>query len=319
VSGDYRRFLGRVEERVLAYLGGDTVVDEGRGLRLAAPVAPGWWRFAVAGRTATAVEPAAAPAELLARLPSVTGHWSGWLLVHRSAQAERLELLPEESPARFAPCRARRWWSEDLLFEAVDFEGEAEDGARRAFEDRRPLGELKGAPATLRAAYAYAVFDAAERESGLSASPLELRGLLGAVADEGWPAAERGLRRLQAEREAASARAAARVREAVRVAARQVAREQGRSPVPSAERAERALTVAGGRMLGSRSLADGLMEVSYRFLGERFTSVVVAETLQVLDAGICLANADEELTLESLPGVIREAVETRQLVITRTR
>lgn len=55
----------------------------------------------------------------------------------------------------------------------------------------------------------------------------------------------------------------------------------------------------------------------YQFLGERFTSVVHPETLHVFEAGICFAGADEEVTLESLPSVIREAIEDGVLVITR--
>jgi len=42
-----------------------------------------------------------------------------------------------------------------------------------------------------------------------------------------------------------------------------------------------------------------------------------AITLQVWDAGVCLAGEDRLVTLESLPGVIREAIETGRLVITR--
>ncbi|MCW5831023.1 MAG: hypothetical protein KIS78_01030 [Labilithrix sp.] len=51
-------------------------------------------------------------------------------------------------------------------------------------------------------------------------------------------------------------------------------------------------------------------------MGERFISVIDALTLQVFDSGVCLAGADRLVTLDSLPGVIREA-ETDALVITR--
>jgi hypothetical protein len=61
------------------------------------------------------------------------------------------------------------------------------------------------------------------------------------------------------------------------------------------------------------------MEVSWRFLNERFTSIVEGLTLQVLDAGICLGHPaqDRLLTLDSLPAVVREAVNTGRLVILR--
>jgi hypothetical protein len=36
----------------------------------------------------------------------------------------------------------------------------------------------------------------------------------------------------------------------------------------------------------------------------------------VIDAGICVAGHDEELTLHSLPSVVRESVEEGRLVVT---
>ena len=60
-----------------------------------------------------------------------------------------------------------------------------------------------------------------------------------------------------------------------------------------------------------------MLEVTYRFMGERFISVVDEVSLQVIDAGICLSGSDREVTLESLPSVIREGFDTAQLNITR--
>jgi hypothetical protein len=82
-------------------------------------------------------------------------------------------------------------------------------------------------------------------------------------------------------------------------------------------RVERALDKAGARLLGHRRLGDGLLEVVYTFMGERFVTVVEAATLRVRDAGVCLAGADTRVTLESLPSVLREAIDTDALVITR--
>jgi hypothetical protein len=45
--------------------------------------------------------------------------------------------------------------------------------------------------------------------------------------------------------------------------------------------------------------------------------VVDAASLRVIDAGICLAGHDGLVTLDSLPGVIREAWESDELVMTR--
>jgi plasmid stabilization system protein ParE len=84
-----------------------------------------------------------------------------------------------------------------------------------------------------------------------------------------------------------------------------------------AVRVERALEAAGARLLDTRRLGSERLEVTFGFMGERFISIVDASTLQVVDAGICLAGADREVTLESLPSVIREAIEDDVLVITR--
>jgi hypothetical protein len=309
---DYRRFIGRTEERVLAYLDGDAVVDADRGLRLAAVVAPGWWRFTVSGRTATAVERVDAPEDVLGRLEAAVGHWTGTHLVHGSGAVELLHLRPEDELPRFAPCRGRRWYSGDLVFERLDLEGEAEETVRRTFEDRHALGTSKGIPGTLRAAYALAVVAEASTRAGIPAAPIEVRAELTEVADQGWPAADRVLARLRAERLA----------EAARVRGLGVRAERPASHVPSAlgdaaERAAAALIGSGAQLLEARTLAGGLLAVTYRFLGERLHAVVEAESLRVVDAGICVSGHDEELGLASLPSVVREGVEEGMLVITR--
>jgi hypothetical protein len=87
------------------------------------------------------------------------------------------------------------------------------------------------------------------------------------------------------------------------------------------ERAEAALQAAGARLLALRRMGARQLEVRYRFMEERFVTVCDAITLQVYDSGICLGHGeergDELLTLESLPSVIKEAIETGVLVITR--
>jgi len=63
--------------------------------------------------------------------------------------------------------------------------------------------------------------------------------------------------------------------------------------------------------------------VRYRVDGRRLECVVDRESLRVLDAGICLhdsetdADGTADLSLESLPSVVREAVATGQLVVYR--
>jgi hypothetical protein len=195
------------------------------------------------------------------------------------------------------------------LFDRLDLEGEAEEVTRQAFEDRRPIGDAKGIAGTLRAAFALAVVAEASQRTGIPAVPLEVRADIGDIAERGWPAAEAALDRLRHEREAYAARLRAR-----ELAARRPA------PAPASvddvvARATEALVGSGAALLDVRRTGDGLLWVSYRFLGERFRAVVIAETLQVVDAGFCVAGHYRELTLASLPSVVREAVDVGHMVI----
>lgn len=383
---DYRKLLGKVESAVLPYFGGGTVDAPSRRLRVPQPVAPGWWRFEVKGREATAREPASP--EGLEALPRVRGHLWGTRLVREGAVAEPLALMPEEEPPRLSPVTARRWHDGTLLFEGVEFEGDAEEAARRALEEDRPLGDARGVGAALRAAFGFSVLETASRGTGIPFAPVEARARVLDVAREGRAEAERCLRalaeerarflRMQAELEARR-EAAARVRmlqepiaephawtdprhgteaawqdaegreiarplsgrERERWEARHRAearlwdahvssqppgarngrasarREHWRAEADFGARVEHALDKAGARLLGHRRLGDGLLEVVYTFMGERFVTVVEAATLRVRDAGVCLAGADAQVTLESLPSVLREAIDTDALVITR--
>ncbi|MCY1075368.1 hypothetical protein [Archangium lansingense] len=326
---DYRKFLGKVESAVLPYFGGASVDAPSRRLRVSTPPAPGWWRFDVQGRTATAREPAGP--EGLDGLPLVRGHLWGTRLVREGAVAEPVHLLPEEEPPRFSPLRARRWHDGSLVFEEIEFEGEAEGTARLMLEEGRTLAEVKAVPASLRAAFGYAVLEGASRALGIRFSPVEVRGQVLSVSEGGRPAAEARLRALATEREAHVRAVEARLL-ALEAQQRRVEQEArlhaelarlGSRPrhlerqARGATRVEQALESAGARLLDTRRLGSDRLEVTFGFMGERFISIVEANTLQVVDAGICLAGSDRQVNLESLPSVIREAIEDDVLVITR--
>jgi hypothetical protein len=202
----------------------------------------------------------------------------------------------------FAPVVARRWPSGELLFEGWDFESGVEDAVRERFERRGNLAEVRGASAALRGAFGYAVLLRVGAEAGVPVRPAEARGRLAVLADHGEPAAREFLGLLHAEREE--------VRPLSRQAVSRPADER------STVRAADALHAAGAALRACRALAGNQLEVRYDLDGEQFVSIVDARTLQVYDAGICLDGADRELTLESLPSVIREAARTGQLNIT---
>jgi hypothetical protein len=352
---DYRKFLGKKETVVLPVFDPErrTLNAPSRRLRLlpaAQPLTRGWWRFGIEGRGARPEAPCDAPP--MEALPAVRGHLLLFSdrpgeahLVREGAVAEPLHLMPEEDPPLFSPCLARRWHGGELIFAGLEFETGPEEAARLALEEGRSLAQERGVPATLRAAFGFALARVVSRAAQVPLSPLEVRGRVLAIAEEGRPAAEALLRHLIEERERA-ARAAqqaaeeARRRQVVQPAVRPVAPAPAPAPVPAPvpspgrgrgpaprrptgreepneiQRAEAALEAAGAEPLGVRRLGDGLLEVTYRFLGERFVTVVEAATLQVVDAGICLDGADRMVTLESLPSVIQEAVLNDELVIT---
>jgi hypothetical protein len=334
------------DEPVLPYFGGAYVQARDRRLRLRLPgvlrahdrpqLKPGFYRFAVAGRTARLLGPAESPP--LDELKAVRGHLLGTRLVLPSGEVEPLYCLPEEVPPRCSPLRARRWPTGDLLFDQLEFESDAEELARRALQDGRPLAGIKGVPASLRAVFAYTLGERAAQRLHIAVCPLELLPAVADIAEHGMPAAEQALLRLQEERRAY---ARAHQRELQEQAAAAVAAIEPRrrppeprpSPPPlprpyrrpalvptdltAEDRAEQALHAAGATLLEARGLARGQLEVTYRFHGQRFVSIVDAATLQVIDAGVCLAGADRMVTLQSLPSVLKEAIETHRLVITR--
>ncbi len=316
---DYRKFLSKVETCVLPYFGGTRVDTSSRRLRLPSALdAPGWYTFEIKGREASPKGPADAPD--LSDLPAKRGHVVGPWLVGDNASAREMELFPEDEPPVLSPCRARVWHGGEWLFDTLDFEGEAEVHAREALEDGRSLDAVKGVSAQLRAAFAYALLARASRELTIAFSPREVRKDVLPISQGGPDAAARVLRRLEHERrmwralhpEDAPPRG-------------QAPPHRHRGPEPTLEnaeeRAESALEAAGARLLAVRRMGGGQLEVGYRFMDERFVTVCDAITLQVHDAGVCLGHGAERgdrlLTLESLPAVIREAIDTEVLVITR--
>ncbi len=72
-----------------------------------------------------------------------------------------------------------------------------------------------------------------------------------------------------------------------------------------------------------RSYQPHEMIVRFRLDGRTFECTCYKDSLRIIEAGICLTNestgykGDDLLTLESLPGVIREAIDKGVLVIFR--
>ena len=310
---DYRRFLASATSEpaeVLPYLGGPTVDARTRRLRIASPpasFAPGWWSFTVVGRHATPVAPADPPD--LAALPRVSGHAAAGYVFAAGGVAERFALDPPDEPALFAVVTGRRWTPADLVFDSLGFEGDAEEQVRRAYEDGGSLTGIADVASSLRAAFGFALLrcEARARDTFVVAAEVmtDVAHVAGAGPSATGPIIDRIVRERQVRRALDPVRAANR---------RRPDRLVAEDPI---DRAADALAGAGAVLLGGRLLDNGTIEVRYRFLGERWESVVDADTLQVYDAGLCLAGADRELTLESLPAVIREAIAVDVVHVTR--
>jgi hypothetical protein len=78
-----------------------------------------------------------------------------------------------------------------------------------------------------------------------------------------------------------------------------------------------ALSHTGAELVNWRRNGQRQAVVRYRLGGRRFECVIDTESLQIMDAGICLSGTDEELNLSSLPSAVREAVESGQLHVYR--
>ncbi|HEY0990085.1 MAG TPA: hypothetical protein VGD80_23695 [Kofleriaceae bacterium] len=314
---DFRAFLTPKEPVVLPYFGGTRVDAKDRRLRVQEALAPGWWRFRIDGRRAVPIE--AAPPVELGALPAVRGHWvAGWIVVD-GRKLGRIALPPDDEPPPLTRAVARRWYSGDLVFDALEFEDDAEVGARAALEELRPIGELRGVVPSLRTAFGLALGCAIARELGVTVAIPEIMPHVVAIAERGRDAVRAWLDGLVAERrraeEDARQRAAAIRLETAAGTARELARHG--DPV---QRADDALDGANARMLSCRRLERGArLDVAYEVDGVRVMSIVDAATLQVVDPGVCLGHGGEyrALTLDAMPSVVREAVEDGELNITR--
>jgi hypothetical protein len=316
---DYRRFLQQPEERLAPVVGGQAWLTDRRVRVEGGTEGDGWWRVQVQGRTARPI--AAATAEAItaatARLPRARGHVlrtrQGLALVDGHAGCQPVDLTPAgDEPPLLAPLAACRWPIGDLLlWDQLEWEGEVEETARRALEERTGLAAVKGAPSSLRAAFAYSAVEAASRALNIAAQPGEVKRWVGEIAEQGHARAEEALRALASERQ----RWANRQRT---IQYRIQHRPWPAAPAVDLEtEVEETLRAADARYLSLRRLGGGTVEVRWIFQGQRLISLVAEQGLRVIDSGLCLSGEDDLLTLDSLPGVVRQAIDDDVLVITR--
>ncbi len=296
-------------ERVLPWLGGRQVHAHDRTWTIAGPLPPehGWYRFdAGGGRKATLLGPAEADFLYEEGHPLVTGYVVGDRLIPDEARVEpdptRLVgqtvpvFLVEPGLDRFARAVTARDRAGRHVYLRQEWPEGPEDAVLAAWQDRKEsVDDIPEVRPALDLAFRWLSY---QRD----------------VAEGRIRAAEE---RRQAEEEAARLAEIERATGGTAVTRREIARRD----FEAAARA--ALRISGAELLDARdSYTRGNKVVQYRFRDRRFECEVDGRTLQVIDAGVCLddhmgTKGDTFFTLESLPGVIGEAMNLGVLVVWR--
>jgi hypothetical protein len=296
------------------WTGGREVRAQGRTFLVKGrlPAEHGWHTFSVTGgRTASWKEAAEVCADdLFPKGKLVRGYLIGDRLLPDNVRAafnpadvagiaESVHLL-EPGLERFARVRAGRWEDGRLIYVGQEFPLGPEDAVTAAFQDRKAsVSDIPHVTPALDLAFRFETWNRAEGA--------RLREEAARIAREEQARLEQQARRDNL--------------------LRQLGDGQGRremAVVDFGEAARAALRVGNAELLDWRdSRTANEAVVQFRFQGRRFECVANKQTLRIIDAGVCLINhatnerGDTKFTLESLPGVIGEAIRERKLVVFR--
>ena len=308
----WKDLLTQENERVvLPWLGGRSVRSASRHWTIEgrAPREHGWYTFRPAGaRTAFLEGLAEAQPDILTGV--VRGYLVGDHLVPDDARvetdpklllsyAEKVFLL-EPGLDRFARVAAGRMTKDGpLIYQGPDMPLGVEDTVLQAFLDQKTtVTDIKGVVPSLDVAFRMEVWQRAETE--------RCRVELEKKRREEEELRQREERRKQLVETLGDAKG-----------------RRDLAKVDFAEAAKAALRVGDAEMLDHRKhVQKGEWVVKYRLDGRRF-ECVCDDNLRIVDAGICLIDHDTDergdtfFTLESLPGVVREAMRIGRLVVFR--
>lgn len=309
----WRDLLSRDDETIVAPWTGSKSLRVGPRTWLIERFPPehGWATFAVRGQRASYQ----APAEPQALALRCRGYLAGNRLLADNAQLEQdpialamrapvVHLLPEGLP-RFsrvtAGCVAE---GTPLVYLTTEWPLGPESAVQAAFEERCDLTGIKEVTPALAQAFQLEVWQRADIERRRAAAEA---------------------RRRQQE----TARALEEQRAQLQLAVGTSAGRRALAKIDFEAAARAALAISGAELLDHRGAGrPGEHVVRFRFLTRRFECIVDAN-LQVVDAGVCLTAHDDDedfaggtkgdtwFTLESLPGVIREAHAAGKLVVFR--
>jgi hypothetical protein len=327
----WRDFVGQSPDALVApWLGGSRLYRDARQWRIdgALPAELGWYRWQLNGRRAVNPQPVEADPSYGESWPTDRGYLIGDRFVSQTARVDPDpdKLVAQTQPVYLAEPGLDRFTPVQVLFDPIGraifaqelFPEGAEDAVRRAYVDRKlSLDDIPAVTPALDLAFRFVSWRrlvAEERRAELERQRAE--------AERQRAEAER--QRLLAEREReAQAEAARREHELVR----SMETAAGRRHIAALDfeaAAAAALSVGGALLLDVRSgRRRREAVVQFRFHGRRFECVADRRTLQIIDAGICLTDeetaerGDSYFTLESLPGVIRQAIEENVLVVYR--
>lgn len=212
----------------------------------------------------------------------------------------RLTWLVEPGLDRFARATAVRHRDGKLIYLQQEFPLGPENEVLEAFQDRREsIDHIQGVTPALHLAFLWHTWRRRLTD-----------------------AQRRRLERLAQMEERQRKQALRRMRFQNDVWNRAAKRGQAALDFPTAARD--ALAVSGAELLDERAARrrDERI-VQFRYRNRRFECVVHAPTLRIVDAGICLEDhvtgerGDNRFTLESLPAVLEEAIQTHRLVVFR--
>jgi hypothetical protein len=299
------------EERVLPWVGGRTLHGADRSWQIKGrlPREFGWYTFKTpTGRHATLMgrEEAEPDPDYEEGRKTMTGYVAGGRMIPDDARvdpdpaklAEQTEpvYLVERGLDRFT--RAVAAWDGEgrLIYVRQEFPQGPEQEVLDAFLDRAPdIHSIPNVTPALDAAFRWETF---EREAAEERERERLRLL------------EEERKRLEAEE-----RRAALVEQMGDAAGRRAMARQD-----FGEAARSALALSGAELLDHREgYNQGEMLVRYLFRGRRLECACSKYTLRIIDAGVCLddhmgTKGDTYFTLESLPGVIGQAIDEGVLV-----
>jgi hypothetical protein len=296
----------------LPWVGGRSIRTWDRVFNLQGPLPEehGWYAFRAVSPRLVVLDKRAQPNPAALRW-SVVGYLVGDRVVPDDVRVEmdptklvgcssRVHLL-DRGLGRFTRVSAGRAYEDGpLVFQSEEMPLGPEESVLQAYLDQKTsLDEIPGVVPALDVAFRFETWQRAEAE-----------------------------RRRREERERQEREEAERVRQA-RMAelVQRMGTGAGRrelAAVDFVEAARAALAVGGAEYLDSRdSYNRGEKVVQFRLDRRRYECTCNAQTLRIIDAGICLQDhvtgekGDTRFTLESFPGVIREAIEDDKLVVWR--